>query len=183
MERFFKMNRPNLDQATVRRLFRYDPITGNLIWRWRDDVPKDWNTKYAGKVAGSIWRPRNRKTSYRRVGILGWKFFAHRVIWLYMTGKWLAEIDHADQDGLNNRWANLREATQAQNKANSGANRNNKLGIRGVRFRKQCGRFTAQIGVEGKQRYLGLFDTEEEARAAYLIAATEVYGEFARVAS
>lgn len=172
--------KPDLDQSTVRRLFVYNPATGDLTWRQRDDVLPEWNTKFAGKVAGSIWTPRNSQTSYRQVSIFNRRFHLHRIIWLYMTGKWPAEIDHRDGNGLNNRWSNLREATRSQNAANCGAMRTNKYGLRGVCFHKSAGRFQAQIKVDGKNRYLGLFDTKEEARAAYLAAAIEEHGEFAR---
>jgi hypothetical protein len=174
--------KPHLDQALVRELLIYNPATGNLIWRKRDDGPAWWNTKYAGKIAGSIWTSRNCKTSYRRVRILGWDFKAHRVIWLYMTGKWPVDIDHINGDGTNNRWTNLRETTRAQNRANSVASRNNKLGLRGVSFHKPTARFRSRIKVDGKNWHLGLFDTKEEARAAYLAAAVEAWGKFARQA-
>jgi hypothetical protein len=174
------MSKPELSQAIVCKLLKYDPTTGSLTWRWRDDARPQWNVRYAGKAAGYIWTPRTGKTRYLVIGIFGWSFRAHRLIWLYMTGAWPSlEIDHADGDGLNNRWSNLRQATRAQNVMNSGVRMDNKCGLRGVCFNKFAGRFQARIQVDGKGRFLGYFDTKEEAHAAYLAAAVEAYGEFA----
>ena len=97
-----------------------------------------------------------------------------------MTGEWPStKIDHRDGDPLNNRWANLRCATDAENSQNRKVMRDNALGIKGVR-RHRYGRFAAQITVGKKQLYLGLFDTAEEAHAAYCKASAEFHGEFGR---
>jgi hypothetical protein len=42
------------------------------------------------------------------------------------------------------------------------------------------GKYQAQIWVDKKYRYLGSFDTQEEANAAYANAAISAHGEFAR---
>lgn len=82
--------------------------------------------------------------------------------------------DHINGDGLDNRRANLRPATPAQNAANRRAVRS---GLKGVTFHKKSGRWQAAIA----KRYLGLFATEAEAGAAYDRAAVERWGEFARL--
>ena len=87
--------------------------------------------------------------------------------------------DHIDGDGLNNRLANLRACTRAQNMRNTGAYSNNKSGFKGVHWNKQRGKWTAQIKCIGKIKHLGLFATPEEAYSAYCAAAKELHGEFA----
>ena len=122
-----------------------------------------WNTKYAGKVAGS---PRGTGGwVYTVIKINRQGYLAHILAWLLMTGVWpKLSIDHINRNGLDNRWANLREATVAQQAQNR--RRNSKLpkGVRRLRNR--------YIAV------LGSFETPEEAHAIWLRLAPEVYGEF-----
>jgi len=87
-------------------------------------------------------------------------------------------VDHVDNNGLNNSRNNIRLGTQAENMANRGADKRNKLGIKGVS--KSGSRFRSAITPNGKQIMLGTFDTEAEAHAAYLGAAKILWGEFSR---
>jgi len=91
----------------------------------------------------------------------------------------LGAPDHKDGNKLNCRRSNLRGATSAQNKANTGPRKTNKLGVKGV-GRWPNGRYTARITVNRKQIHLGYFDTIQEASDAYFEAAKRYYGEFAR---
>lgn len=87
-------------------------------------------------------------------------------------------IDHANRDKTDNRIENIRVCSNVQNVANRGRNRNNKTGFKGV-FVSKPGKFTAQIMHNYKARHIGYFKTAEEAHAAYLEAARELFGEFA----
>lgn len=92
-------------------------------------------------------------------------------------------LDHANGIRTDNRRCNLRFATIAQNNANSKVQRTSILGIKGVNkviSRKGRVRYRAQITVNDKNRHIGLFETPEEAHAAYCAAATAAWGEFAR---
>ncbi len=96
-----------------------------------------------------------------------------------MTGDWPKdEVDH--RRGKSNAWDNLRAATRSTNMANRGAMPDTITGVKGVSFHKATGKWQAQIGVERKNHYLGVFDTIEEAKAAYDEAALIHFGEFAR---
>lgn len=89
--------------------------------------------------------------------------------------------DHVNGDGLDNRRANLREATASQNRANQGPQRGSTSRFKGVTWDKQTGRWRAQIAWEGTNRHLGRYRTEEEAAGAYDAAAHELHGAFARL--
>ena len=175
------MPAPILNETIVRRLLRYNPATGDFHWLRRAGVHESWNTRYAGKKAGYSWTPAGSKTSYWMIRVFDWPFCAHRLAVLYMTGAWPSNlVDHADGDGLNNRWTNLRSATRPENMANSGAFKNSKTGLRGASMHKSSGKYRATITIGGKQRFLGYFESAEKAHAAYIAAAKKQYGEFAR---
>lgn len=167
-------SREKLSAEYVRRLFRYDPATGDLFWL----VNRRGQTK-AGDRAGS-----SNGDGQLRISIDGRKFCVHQIIWLWVTGVWPEElIDHRDLDRSNNRWGNLREATKSQNSSNRGAAKNSKSGVKGVFWHAAGNAWCAQICVMGHRKHLGLFDTIPEAQAAYLKAASQFFGEFARAAA
>lgn len=110
----------------------------------------------------------------------GVSLFAHRAAWLYMTGEMPAlHVDHENQNRADNRFANLRLATNSENLFNRGRNRNNKSGFKGVSFWKKGRKWRATITVNRRQRALGYFATAEEAHRAYAAACQEVAKEFA----
>lgn len=89
------------------------------------------------------------------------------------------EVDHKDQDGLNNRRGNLRYATRSQNRANVSRRSDNRSGYKGVCYYKHTNKWRAYIQKDRKWKQLGFYLTKEEAARAYNKAATELFGEFA----
>jgi hypothetical protein len=90
-------------------------------------------------------------------------YMAHRLAWLYMTGAFPKEqIDHINLDRADNRWRNLREATQSQNRANVSAYANNTSGIKGVNWDKRAGKWRAQIYIAGRKTLLGMFSAKDD---------------------
>jgi hypothetical protein len=85
--------------------------------------------------------------------------------------------DHIDRNTLNNTRANLRACSHQQNASRRADYRKGSAGYRGVSKHRR--KWVAAIGVHGKKRLLGLFDTPEEASEAYWRAAAELFGEFA----
>jgi hypothetical protein len=161
----------------LRAAFNYDAETGVLTWRHREDMLPTWNTKYAGKRAGSI-----HVLGYRKIRFKGKTPWEHRIAWAITHGRWPDDqIDHINGDKSDNRLANLREANNSQN----GANRlqPNKWGLKGVAWDGRCNKWFAQIRKDGKITYLGTFDTPKAAHEAYVEAAQKLHGEFAKVSA
>jgi len=150
----------------VRELFEYDPETGELIRRVsRGRSPQ-------GAIAGCLDRD-----GYLLLKIDGLNYKAHRVAWLYAHGAWPADqLDHINGKRSDNRIANLRLASHAENSRNRYRSRNNTSGYKGVDFNR--GRWRALIGTGGKNLHLGYFSSAAEAHAAYCRAAQELFGEF-----
>ncbi len=89
------------------------------------------------------------------------------------------QVDHKNHDTLDNRKHNLRIATNAQNCANRKSKIGSKSNFRGVYFRKDTGKWTAEIHKEGQRVKLGSFAMEIDAAIAYNKKAKEIHGEFA----
>ena len=91
------------------------------------------------------------------------------------------EDDHRNGDGLDNRRANLRVTTKAQNQQNlRGARRSSKSGIRGVHPCKQTGRWIAQARIDGERHWLGRHDSMEAAEAV-VVAFRRAHMEFSEM--
>ena len=162
-----------IDASYVRRVFDYDPKTGVLLWRHREDVLPRVNKRFAGKPAGCF----DGQYGYLSVRLCDRLYQAHRIIWLWVTGVWPVEIiDHIDRNPANNAWNNLRPATRAENNRNRAALR--KLRLKGAHYDKRTGRWMGQIMIGKKNHYLGMFPTEAEAHAAYVEAARRMHGDF-----
>lgn len=93
------------------------------------------------------------------------------------------QVDHKDKDTMNNRKSNLRLCTISQNQMNKKIQRNNTSGYPGVFYSKHvtigAKPWCAKLRVNGKQIYLGYFDTFEEAVEAKIKGSKEFFGEFA----
>ena len=71
------------------------------------------------------------------------------------------EVDHWDGDRKNNSLQNLRVVTSQQNSFN-------RTTAKGYYWNVFSEQWQAQIKTNGKLKYIGSYDTEEEAKAAYL---------------
>lgn len=163
-----------LAEEVVADLLRYDPETGDLIWRPRPAsmfegkrrpapvLAAIWNTRYAGKIAGS----RDRE-GYLDVKLFDRHYLAHRLAWVIYHGKWPDEqIDHISGDRHDNRITNLRCATALQNSRNRKRPSNNTSGHTGVSWNKKCGAWGAHITHKRRAINLGLFQDIDDALSA-----------------
>lgn len=127
----------------------YDPDTGEIHWKISSGKRK------AGDRAGSLM-----KSGYMQLGINGWVYKAHRIAWYLYYGEWPdGDIDHVNRDRADNRIENLRIVSKRQNTQNSGVF-NEGTG-------KHNGKWRARISIDGRQKHIGYFDTEEQAKEAY----------------
>lgn len=154
----------------LRLLVEYDPLTGLFYSK----------VGYPGVTAGKLLGGKPNKAGYIATTVLGVRYYAHRLAWLYMTGKWPLElIDHINGIRSDNRFVNLREATETQNRINS-VQRASVSGYRGVVFHPETKKWRAVIKVGKNPISLGLFTKPENAALAYNFAAAEHFGDFAR---
>lgn len=93
-------------------------------------------------------------------------------------------VDHVNQDGLDNRRANLRHLTPSQAQLTNRSRtvrRTPAIRFKGVSLIEGRTRpWRATISVEGKQEFLGYHLTDEEAAKAYDQAARRFFGPFAQ---
>lgn len=152
-----------MNYATAKQYYRLDPETGYLYLR------------QSGKRADHKDRSGYMRVRFSERGSRI-QCAAHRLVWLLHTGVWPdGDLDHKNQNRIDNRPANLRECTPSQNAANMPKYTRNTSGFRGVR--RSHKRWCASIQANGKpERWLGTFDTPEAAYAAYRVAYCAEYG-------
>ena len=152
----------------VKHLLHYDPLTG--VWTWMNPLPRSKVRR--GDVAGSV-----DSNGRRKIRIASGFYYSARLAWLYMTGEWPKEqIDHINRIKDDDRWENLREASQSQNSYNrKWAEQGGEL--RGIREHGRQWR----VDIGGK--HLGLYRTLEEAKEVRDQALKRLAGPFAIVKS
>lgn len=159
-----------LNYSDVSKLLKADFETGKLFWLPRpvDMFPSTrdahwWNGRYAEKEAFST------KDSYGYLkGKLAKKMYAaHRVIWLLHCGAWPDDqIDHINGIRDDNRIANLRSVSAAENNRNLGVSAKNKSGVVGVFWLARQSKWVATIKAENRTRWLGQYESIDDAISA-----------------
>ncbi len=170
------------DDSSPRQLSLFDPIQiplnlGQIALVDPIDVDLasiKWYAQLA--TGGSYYAYRTKKPGPMKI-------YLHRLILSRILDRPLVKGEHTDHingDKLDNRRANLRVATQAQNNRNGPKPITNKSGLKGVSWDKVNRKWVAQINFDKKVIFLGRYGTSEEAYAAYCEAAMKYHGEFAR---
>ncbi len=157
-----------LTQEIVRELLDYDPETGKLTWKERDRKwfktnrsCSVWNIRYGKKEAFL-----NLEEGYFRGKITGKSHLAHRIIWLWMTGRWPEQTDHINHIRTDNRWYNLREVSNKGNSRNQSRRKDNISGQTGIHFLKKRQKWRVYIMYDKKWISLGYYDSYDDAVSA-----------------
>ena len=156
------MKPPTVSLDQIKQTLSYCPDTGQFTW-----LVSRKGTKGKGSIAGSI-----NNLGYVDIRVLGLRILGHRLAVWYSTGKLPSDqVDHKNGIRSDNRIANLREASAAENKQNvKAARRHNKIGLLGFSFSKPMKKFQARIRVNNIVHRLGYFDSPEDAHQVYLAA-------------
>tara|TARA_R100001224_G_scaffold106168_1_gene80419 strand:+ start:306 stop:785 length:480 start_codon:yes stop_codon:yes gene_type:complete len=137
-----------------------------------------------------VWKPNKKNPYWRKVtysvndngyyyirlnhNYIEKGYYIHRIIYKFNNPDWDIhdsssnnQIDHIDNDKSNNNIENLRVVNSSENKQNT-------ISTKGYYWNKGAKKYRAKIMINNKKHYLGCYDTEEEAREAYLNA-KEIY--------
>jgi hypothetical protein len=178
----------------LKDLLDYNPETGELWWKPRpvkyfedrggrytaERSKRIFDTSFAGTIALNC----PNLSGYSRGNIFGRLMLAHRAAYMIMTGQPLTrmhQIDHINGVRSDNRWANLRLATNTQNQHNSGSAKGSSSKFVGVSWDRFANKWCAYICPENRKVHLGYFESETAAASARDKAAAKMFGEYARL--
>ena len=136
-----------ITQKQLKEYLSYDRNNGEFIALQR-------SPKYpASRKLGTL-----HSTGYVVIKIQKKLYKAHRLAWLYETGKFPdGVIDHINRNKSDNRFCNLREIEITHNSENNPIKKSNSSGYPGISFKKEMKRWRARITFGYKEKHLGYF--------------------------
>jgi hypothetical protein len=142
------MKNESISQEYLKSILNYNPDTGIFTWK----INKSIGTK-SNDIAGAI----NDK-GYVKISINSKGHSAHRLAWLYMNGVYPPnQIDHINKVRSDNRFKNLRLATNKQNQENTSIRKDNSSGTTGINWRKDLEKWQVRIQSHGKRITVGIY--------------------------
>lgn len=159
-----------ITQSRLKEVLLYNPTDGVFVWlESRGRVSK-------GSIAGA-----KHKEGYIRIRIDGVEYLAHRLAWLYMKGV-LPDclIDHKNGVRDDNRWCNIRVATEQQNMHNASIGKRNSTGIKGLCLDKRIQKWYGQVMKNGKSHTTKYCTDRDEAVRLLTNLRNKLHGEFAK---
>ena len=150
------MTREERCELAIERGFTYDSETG-LVYSRYGKISKTVHNKGYNQIQLTL----NKKN---------YKLLSHHFAWYWVHKECVEEIDHINGIKDDNRICNLRPVTHKQNHFN-------RTTAKGYYWSKRHNKWRSSIGINYKVIDLGLHNTEEEARNAYL-QAKEIYHKF-----
>lgn len=163
-----RVTKPLPPPEYIREILDYNPETGVLTWKKRNDLNFDSrlaNKPVGKRDGGGIYaRP---QVSIRFDGIKKEIYYA-RLVWCWVHGQWPDPekvIDHINGDHMDDRIENLREVTMSDNMRNARISKRNLSGVTGVRWKKGNNRWVATITPPNTRdaEWLGSFKNKEDA--------------------
>lgn len=146
----------SLTQERLKEVVRYDRRTGGFYWKVS-----------TGKASRGAVAGHTDSAGYTKISIDGRKYFAHRLAWFYVWGKWPEKnIDHKDLCRSNNKLSNLRDVCQSLNGLNGPRRKNNSSGYTGVSYDTRRGYWVAYINQGFRKKHLGSFKDPRDAAKA-----------------
>jgi len=148
----------------VKLYFEYKnrPTPEELLECYTVDFKKGTLTnRNSGKEITNIWN------GYKRTAFKGKSYYVHVLLYTMYHKRWPKInmlVDHRDNNSLNNSISNLFEVTFEQNSNNTKKRENHKYGIT-IKTLKDGSK---NYRVKRRAKYLGCFETHEEAMAVSL---------------
>lgn len=135
-----------------------------------DNADFDWLSQWRWHFYKRYVARRDKTQNYKYI-------YMHRLLMNAPPGK---EVDHINNDPLDNRKRNLRLCSRAQNLQNARRRSDNKSGFKGVHWDDKRSKWLAQIVNNGKYVFIGRFEDKNSAAREYNNAARRYFGEFAK---
>jgi len=133
-----------MTQDELKKILKYHPKNGLFTW-----------TSLAGRrcVPGAI-AGHTKANGEVVITIDGKKYYAHRLAWLYQTGKESALLIARKNNNKSNKWSDLTERTASQRAELRAERKDSKH--RGISFHKASEKWIAYY----KNKHLGSFPTQ-----------------------
>lgn len=158
------MPKPLPLQDVLQECLCYSPNSGDLSWQLPDPQSRVRpGTQFGNRTS---LRSTNSTKHYYAGMFQGTTYYAHRLIWVYMTGEDPGElmVDHINGNGLDNRWSNLRLVKRGANAANQKGHKRRRSPYKHV-YRKKS-RWIGQVRRDKRLHSTLSYATAEEAHKA-----------------
>lgn len=143
---------------------------GILYWK---SMPYKRND-LIGTEAGTLDSDRRQITINKK------HYKTHRLVYLMFHGYMPKEVDHIDNNPLNNRIENLRPANRSEQCCNTRLRKDNTSGIKGVSWDKNRNKWVVTVTKNKKTVYTNRFNDIELAQLVAIEARDKFHGDFAK---